>query len=40
MRLAPGAIGRRVWAAQGGDPDVPYAQLDRLAKAISTETDQ
>lgn len=40
MRLTPSAIGGRVWAPQGGDPNVPYAKLDRVAKAIYTQTDQ
>ena len=40
MRLTPRAIGGRLWATPGGDPDVPYAKLDRVAKEVYTPTDQ
>lgn len=40
MRLAPRAIGGRVRAREGGDPDVPYAEPDRVAKEIYTQTYQ
>jgi hypothetical protein len=34
------ATGSRIWTGQGGDTDVPYAQLDWAAEETYTQTNQ